>query len=202
AVAEEALAQAHAAHLQALELERGEPLADDELGAAAADVHHQAPAGLARHGVRDARINESRLLHAGDDLDGMSERLAGALEEGLLAMGDTEGIRSNDTDAVRTHVAQPLAKTLQTRQSTRRHLLVDAAILLNSRGQAHHLTQTVDDDELAVRIPRHDQMETVGAEVYRGEDVGNGMRRRLRVRLLAVADGSGRAHAVRSVVRR
>src|SRR6185437_3021534 len=133
AVAEEALAQAHAAHLQALELERGEPLADDELGAAAADVHHQAPAGLARHGVRDARINESRLLHAGDDLDGMSERLAGALEEGLLAMGDTEGIRSNDTDAVRTHVAQPLAKTLQTRQSTRRHLLVDAAILLNSR---------------------------------------------------------------------
>src|SRR5262249_60147313 len=52
AVTEEALAQADAAHLQALELEGGQSLTDDELGAATADVHHEAPAGLGRHGMR------------------------------------------------------------------------------------------------------------------------------------------------------
>src|SRR5579883_510869 len=202
AVPEEPLAEAHAAHLQALEVERREPLADDELGAAAADVDHQAPAGLARHGVRHAGIDEPRLLHAGDDLDGMPEGLAGALEESLLAVGHAQSVRADDADAVRTHIAQPLAETLQTRQSACRHVLVDAAVLLHAGSQAHHLAQTIDDDELAVRIPRHDQMETVGAEVYRGENVGDRASRALRVGFLAVADGAALAHATGAGIRR
>jgi len=66
----------------------------------------------------------------------------------------------------------------------------------------HHLAQTVDDDELAVRIARDDQMETVGAEVYRGKDVGDRASRRLRVGLLAVADGADRTHATLTGIRR
>ena len=41
AVAKEALGEAHAAHLAAGERLVLKPFADDELGAAAADVHHQ-----------------------------------------------------------------------------------------------------------------------------------------------------------------
>ena len=105
AVAEEALAQRHAAHLQALELERREALADDQLGAAAADVHDEPLAGLARHGVRDAGVDEARLFHAGDDLDGMAERLARALEKRLLAPRDAQGVGADHTHAARVHVA-------------------------------------------------------------------------------------------------
>ena len=50
-------------------LERLESFADDDLGAAAADVADQAPAGPGGHGVRDARIDEARLFDAGDDFD-------------------------------------------------------------------------------------------------------------------------------------
>ena len=71
AVGEEPFAQGHAAHLQALQLQRLGPLADDQLGAAAADVAHQAPAGLGGHGVGHPRIDQAGLLHAGDDFDGM-----------------------------------------------------------------------------------------------------------------------------------
>src|SRR4029077_993765 len=116
AVAEETLAERDAAHLQALELERSQLLADDELGAAAADVDHQAPAGLLRHGVRDAGIDEARLFHAGDDLDRVAECLTGALEEGLLAMRHAQRVGADDADAVGVHVAQPLSEALEARE--------------------------------------------------------------------------------------
>ena len=84
AVGEEFLAQPHAAHLQALELERLQTLADDDLGAAAADVADQTAARPGRHGVRNAGIDEPRLFDAGDDFDGMADRLARALDECLF----------------------------------------------------------------------------------------------------------------------
>src|SRR6185312_11887199 len=174
AVAEEPLAQRYAAHLQALELEGAQALPNDELGAAAADVRDQAPPGLARHGMRDTGVDEPRFLHAGDDLDRVTERVAGALEEGLLAMGAAQCVRSHDAHAVRAHIAQSLPETLQAGERTGCHILVDAAVLLDARGQAHHLAQAVDDDELAVRVARHDHVEAIGAEVYRGEDIGDG----------------------------
>src|SRR6185437_8779475 len=201
AVAEEALAQADAAHLQALQLERHQPLADDELGAAAADVQNQAPAGLARHGVRHAGVDEPRLLHAGDDLDGVPESLTGALEKSLLAVRHAQRVGAHDPHVVGAHVPQPLAEALQTGQGARRHLLVDAAVLLDARSQTHHLAQAVDDDELAVRIARDDQVETVGAEVYRREDVRKRAGGPLRVGFLAVADGTGLTHATGAGVR-
>src|SRR3546814_12698499 len=69
AVTEETLGVAHAAHLQAFAQLRFEPFADDELGAAAADVCHQAAAGTARDGVRHAEIDQARFFAPGVDLD-------------------------------------------------------------------------------------------------------------------------------------
>ena len=55
AVGKELFAQAHAADLQALELERLEAFADDDLGAAAADVADQAAPGTGRHACAQRR---------------------------------------------------------------------------------------------------------------------------------------------------
>ena len=65
AVGEEALRQRDAAEVQALELQRLEAVADDELGAAAADVDDQPARRLGRQRVRDAGIDQARLLDAG-----------------------------------------------------------------------------------------------------------------------------------------
>src|SRR5262249_10498352 len=79
AIAEETLAPGDAPHLQAFELERVQPLADDELGAAAADVDHQAFARLARQRMRDARVDEARFFHSRDAFDPTGGLLARAL---------------------------------------------------------------------------------------------------------------------------
>ena len=173
AVAEEAFAQGHAAHLQALQLQRLRALADDEFGAAAADVAYQAAAGLGRHGVRDAGVDEARLFHAGDDFDGMAEGLAGALQEGLLAARAAQRVGADHADTVGVHVTQALPEALQAGEGARRHILVDAAVLFDTRTQPHHLAQPVHDDDLAVDVARHDHVETVGSQVDGREDVRN-----------------------------
>src|SRR5436305_295081 len=162
AVAEEALAQGDASHLQAFHVERRQPLADDELGAAPADVHHQALPGLARHGVRDARVDEPRLLHAGDDLDRMPERLAGTLEEGLLAVREAQRVRPHDAHAVGVQVAQPLAGARGSGERARRDFLIDAAVLGYPGREPHHLAQPIDDGQLAVRVTGHHHVKAVG----------------------------------------
>ncbi len=126
--------------------------------------------------MRDARVDEARLFHAGDDLDRVSEGLAGALEEGLLAVREPQRIGANAAHAVGVHVAQALAEALEAPERARRHVLVDAAVLGHARGQAHHLAQPVDDDQLAVRVARDHHVETVGAEVHRRKHVGDGAR--------------------------
>src|SRR5262249_4638993 len=108
AVAEEALAPGPTAHLQALELERIQSFSDDELGAATTDVDHESFTRLAWHGVRDTGVNEACLLHAGDDLDRVTEGVACALEKSLLLVRETQGVGPDDAHAVGVHVAQAL----------------------------------------------------------------------------------------------
>src|SRR6185295_8729748 len=69
AVGEVLEAETHAAHVEAFEPLGDQPFADDELRAAAADVDHETMTRFAGHGVRDAEVDEPRLLDAGDDLD-------------------------------------------------------------------------------------------------------------------------------------
>ena len=108
-------------------------------------------------------VDEARLFHAGDDFDRMAERLAGALEERLLLVRQPQRVGAHHAHAVGVHVAQALAEALQAGERTCRHVLVDAAVLGDAGGQAHHLAQAVDDDQLAVRVARDHHVEAVGA---------------------------------------
>src|SRR5690606_40929977 len=109
AVAEVELRQLHAADRQALELPWLVALADDQLGAAAADVDHEIAAFAAVDVVRDAEIDQPRFLHAGDHLDRMAERLLGGGEERLGVAGAAQRVRPDDADLIRVHAAEALA---------------------------------------------------------------------------------------------
>src|SRR6185437_2859402 len=98
AVAKESLAERHTTHLQALELQRRKALADDELGAASADVGDEPLTGFAGHGVCHAGVDEARLFHSSDDFNGVTQRFEGALEKRLLAVGQSQSIRPNNAN--------------------------------------------------------------------------------------------------------
>jgi len=107
------------------------------------------------------RVDESRLFHAGNDFDRMPERLTRTLEERLLAVRQAQRVGAHHAHAVGMHVTQPLAETLQAGERAGRYVLVDAAVLGHAGGEAHHLAQAIDDDQLAVRVARDHHVETV-----------------------------------------
>jgi hypothetical protein len=78
AVAEIALGVADATHLQAFAQQRLKALADDEFGAAAADVCHQALARRVGEGVGDAQVDQARFFTAGNHFYRVPENLFGA----------------------------------------------------------------------------------------------------------------------------
>ena len=118
-----------------------------------------------------------------------------------MRCASAQRVGAHHAHAVGVHVAQALAEALQAGERARRDLLVDAAVLGDAGGQAHHLAQPVDDDELAVRVARDHHVEAVGPEVDGREDVRDGQGRR-RGRC-GWGDGRRRpeAHARRSGVR-
>src|SRR5690606_13601903 len=96
AVREEASGKAHATHLQAFAQLRIEALTDDELGAAAADIHHQPLSGCAMEGMRDARVDQTRFLASGDDLDLMVENLFRTANELRPVAGFAQRVGADD----------------------------------------------------------------------------------------------------------
>ena len=89
-------------------------------------------------------------------------------------MRETQGVGSDDAHAVGVHVAQALPEALQAGERPRGDVLVDAAVLGDTGGEAHHLAQAVDDDQLAMGVARHDHVEAVGPKVHGGKDVWHG----------------------------
>src|SRR5207244_3989029 len=81
-----------ATDVKALEIQRNEPLSDDELRASAADVDDEPPLVLGSEAVRDAGVDETSLLDAADDLDRVSQRLLRVFEELLRVPSDPQCI--------------------------------------------------------------------------------------------------------------
>ena len=106
----------------------------------------------------------------------MSERLTRPLDESFLAAGAPQRVGADDAHAVRPHVAQALTESLQAGKRACGNVLVEPAIRLDAGTESHHLTQAIEDHQLAVRITRDHHVETVGTEIDCGEDVRNGLR--------------------------
>src|SRR3954463_7445291 len=95
---------AHVERFRELRIETG---ADDELGGAAADVHHQ-PA-LVGYGqcVRYAQIDEARLLATGNHLDRKAEHRTRLPQELRRVLGDAQRIGSDGAHRLARKAAQP-----------------------------------------------------------------------------------------------
>ena len=165
---------ADAAHVEALEPPGSETFADDQLGAAAADVDHQPMAAFARRRVRNAEVDEARFLDAGDDLDRVAERLARAVEERALAPRLAQRVGADDADSLGLHVVQPLPEALEAGERTAGGVAVQSILVVEAGCETDGLAQAVDDRDLAVRVTADDHVEAVGPEVDSRQDVGHG----------------------------
>ena len=152
---------------------RIETLADHDLGRSAADVDDQPLVRAHGTGVRHAGVDQPRLFQAGYDFDGMTERGARALEEPALALRAPQRVGAHHAHAVGVHGAQALTESLEAAQRALRGGVVEPAAVAEARGEAHHLAQPVEDDQLAVRVARDDHVKAVGAQIDGGEDVRN-----------------------------
>jgi hypothetical protein len=74
AVFEEPLRPRHAAHVETRQLADFEALADDDLGAAAADVDDEASPRHVRRMMRHSEVDEPSFLRSRDDFDRMPQR--------------------------------------------------------------------------------------------------------------------------------
>jgi hypothetical protein len=63
--------------------------------------------------VRDPGVDQARLFQPGNDLDGVTERGACALEEPALALRAAQCIGTHDAHAVRVHGAQALTESFE-----------------------------------------------------------------------------------------
>ena len=167
AVAEVGEAHAHAAHVEALAVHRLEGLADDELGAASADVDDEPAAAVTGEGVGDAEVDQARLLASGDHLDRVAERLLRVAPEALRVVGAAQRVGADRAHGPGRHLAQPLPEALEAGERPRPRLRRQAAVGVEPCREAYRLAQLVDDLDVSVDDARDDQVEAVRAEVHR-----------------------------------
>src|SRR4051812_14343456 len=99
----------------------------------------------------------------------MTQRLTRALDERLFSTRPPERVRANHADTVRSHVTESLPESFETGQCTRADILVEAPVGLETCAEPHHLSQTIEDYQLAVRKTRDYHVEAVGTEIDRSE---------------------------------
>ena len=129
AVAEMLLTQADAADSETLEVPRLVAFADDELGAAAADVDDEVRSFGRVRMVRYAEVDQPGLLHARNHLHGMAERFLGRAQECVGVTGTPQRVRADDSDLVSLHVSDPLAEAAQARERAALTRAVEIAVL-------------------------------------------------------------------------
>jgi hypothetical protein len=158
---ETGLGQTDATDMQALHGERLKSFADDELGAAAADVHHQTAASVVRLRARHALVDEARLFTAGDDVDGMTQSALGGHQERVGVVHASQGIGANGRHTTLRQPAQTLAETRQAVERALARPGREPIPGIEPTGQTHHLLQTVENMERTVARLRDNQMEAV-----------------------------------------
>ena len=116
-----------AAHLQALQPLRFKALADDEFGAAAADIDHQPRFDVIGEGVGHAQVDQARFLPAVDHIHPGTEDTAGRHGEFAAVVGDPG--RGCPTRTRSGSAAQQLGKAARTTQAALDGFLGEAVAL-------------------------------------------------------------------------
>src|SRR5438093_7991627 len=98
--------------------------------------------------MRDAKVDESSLLRATDDVDGKAQRAFGLRQEFARVLRDTEGVRGDGTHGRRMKTGEPLAKPREARQRCFLRSCLDAALRIQSGAEAQSLAPGVETIDL------------------------------------------------------
>src|SRR5690606_12343027 len=145
AVAEEALGEAHATHLQALAQMRIEAFADDEFGTAPADVHYQPLAGSTGEGVSDSQVNQAGLLATGDYFHLMIDDGFGLANEHGAVASFTQRVGADHADRALGQVSDHLRKAAQAIEAAFHGAFVEGALLGGAGGPVHPFAKSFGD---------------------------------------------------------
>src|SRR5690606_5772934 len=171
AVFEEAQGTGDATDLQALAFQRFVTATDDELGTAAADIDDQTLFLAERQPARHALVDQARFLAPRYHFDRMSQRGFRRQQESLRIAQLAHGIGGDGAHPAFFETRQALAEAGQGSERELAMLGRQRTVLAQSRGEADAFAQAVDHPDLAMRVARNDQMETVGADVGCGDQV-------------------------------
>jgi hypothetical protein len=159
-------APTHAAHGEAAFVLRLEALTEHALGTSASDVDHQPAARVVPEGVRDPQVDQACLFTAGQDLDRKAEGLLGAGAKTPAAQA-AEGRGAHGPHPLGPLTREALAEALEARERPLGHRFVERAPPVQALGQAHPLTQPIDDAHRAVLLPGNHQVKAVRPQVDR-----------------------------------
>jgi hypothetical protein len=122
--------------------------------------------------VRDSEIDKPRFLHAGDDLDFMAEDLLCRDQKLVGVPGLAQGVGTDDPHLTGIHIANSFAESTQAIQRAVDQISLQAAAAIETRGQANHLSEAIDDDELAVPETADNHVKAIRAEIDGCDDFG------------------------------
>ena len=161
----------HAPHVETLHQVRLELAPEYEFGAAAADVHDQPNLRTVLHrfeGVGHAEIDQPRLLASADDLDAVTERPLGGVDEVLAVARLAQGVGADHAYVPRRQVADTLAEALEAGQRPGGDGWREAVVGGETLGETHRLLVPVHDLQTVTVIVGDDQVEAVGTEIEGG----------------------------------
>src|SRR5690606_18003139 len=102
----EQFGKGHTAHRGTFQNTRFVVHANNELGAAPADIHYQTLAVIVGGGVGEPGIDKARFLETGNDLDRQTENLFGRFEELPGLPGTAQGLGGYRTDMMPGNMTQ------------------------------------------------------------------------------------------------
>jgi hypothetical protein len=122
--------------------------------------------------MRHSQINKARLFTARDDVDRVTECILGLREKSAGVTRYPQRVGANCPDPLRWNFAQTLAEPLQTLDGTFTRVRGESMVLVQATCKTDHLLNAVDDVQLTVYNSGNFQVKTVGAEVNRGNHIG------------------------------
>ena len=170
-VGEVAQAEADASHVQGLQHQRLEALADDELGRTAADIHDELLFVRVGQRMCDPDIDQPRLLAPRDHLDREPQCGLGADQKLGRVLRHSQRVGGHRPHRVGGKATEPFVETPQCGHAALLCGVVEIFVDGQTCRESHRLLQPVEWIDLVVHDPSDLQAEAVGTEIYGGNQV-------------------------------
>ena len=119
--------------------------------------------------MRDAEVDEARLFAAGDDIDGVTERLASAREKARAILRLAKRVRAGGPHGSGGKLAHPLTETRETGERPLGRLGREISLGVEPFGEANALAQAIEDVNAPFVETRDHEVKAIRTEVDGGD---------------------------------